>query len=237
MLPAILGAIGTGASLWSGDRDRKSAERATERTNQANLEESARNRAFQSEQSSTAYQRSVLDMKRAGLNPAVMLQGAGQAASSGSGSMAVMQSGADQILSSGLERARTIKEGVGNAMGRMRDVAELKIAAASKKLLDAQTFSAMQHTDNQYKEGRLLDIDLLLRTAEAPTQLRKFAAEGSIPGLGYVDAFADRAGRVLGPVSNLGAGMLIRGGLRKADAGFKDDTRGRRSREAFPGAR
>ena len=59
-------------------------------TNQMNIEEAARNRQFQEQMSSTAYQRSYQDMQKAGLNP-MMMFGSGAAASSPSGSQASLQ--------------------------------------------------------------------------------------------------------------------------------------------------
>lgn len=84
-LLAALGLAGTltsvGVSAYQSKKDRE-----------FNSAEAEKQRSFEEEMSSTAYQRSVADMKEAGLNPAMMYANGGQGASTPTGSSAVSHS-------------------------------------------------------------------------------------------------------------------------------------------------
>lgn len=218
---AAADAVGTVAGLatnWNSARD---SLRATDAANVANRELMQESHRFQDRQSSTAYQRSVEDMRKAGLNPAVMLQGAGGAASSSAGGAATMQSGAEAILSSGMERSRNVKDAVGKGIGAARAAADLAIAHATEKLVKQQTATAnsqqflnAQETDEVAQRGTRLYLENELLKSELPTALRQAEAERNIPGLGYVDAFGKRVEKFAGPASSLGGAAIIRSGMK-----------------------
>lgn len=91
MWPVIGGAIAGLGSLVSGWFSSDTSAQNTQaniamqqQTNQMNIAENQKNRDFQQQMSSTAYQRASTDMQAAGLNPAMMF-GSGSAASTPSG--------------------------------------------------------------------------------------------------------------------------------------------------------
>lgn len=91
MWPVLGGLISGGASLLGGMFSSDTAAKNTQaniamqkETNQMSIAENQKNRDFQQQMSSTAYQRASTDMQAAGLNP-MMMFGSGSAASSPSG--------------------------------------------------------------------------------------------------------------------------------------------------------
>ncbi|ALS03703.1 VP2 [Gokushovirus WZ-2015a] len=79
---AALASAGIGA--LSARRAGNKASEAQEDANQMNLDEAARNRGFQEEMSNTSYQRSIEDMKAAGINPMLSSKVGGASTPTGS---------------------------------------------------------------------------------------------------------------------------------------------------------
>lgn len=107
--------------------------------NSANAEQAQLNRDFQEEMSSTAYQRSMADMRAAGLNPILAYQKGG--ASTPGGSMATMQ----DVIGPAVDRAMT---GVSTAMQYKRNEAEIEKINADTEVAKAQAANVQAQTDN-----------------------------------------------------------------------------------------
>lgn len=145
MWPALLG---VGSSILSGlgsyfGQSSANAANAKEaaRTREFNAAEAEKNRAFQADQSATAYQRKVKDLLAAGLNPALAYEGGGAQAMSGSaasGTPARFESAAGAGVSSA-QRAVDLKSVVEQrAQQRAQSAAQVSETLARTKLTNAQ---------------------------------------------------------------------------------------------------
>lgn len=121
MWPAAIGAIAGGALNMFSQNSANNANRqianSTNAMNQANAREQMR---FQERMSSTAYQRSMSDMKKAGLNPMLAFSQGGAstpAGAAGSAQMAHMDS---------VRAGDALSEGVSSAMEQRRLKKEIK---------------------------------------------------------------------------------------------------------------
>ena len=164
--------------------------------NEANAKEAARNRAFQAEQSATAYQRSTEDLRRAGLNP---ILAAGSPASTPSGSTAHFEDAMSKGVNSAIEIRRLKKE-----MDAVQSQSDLNKATAGAQ--EAQKISALataKNTETQNKKAQL-ETKLLQSQEGAIIQESKARAAKAAydEKLAPLDAVTSRLNTASGIVNN-----------------------------------
>lgn len=141
--------ISGGASLLGGMQ-----------TNSANADMARQQMAFQAQQTGSAYQRAVADMKKAGLNPMLAYSQGG--ASSGSGATAQMQNALDLGVSSARQSA-SVRSSIST------QAAQRDLTAAQIKQTAAQTETAKTAADLNRANAvkAMADADLSQTNAKA----------------------------------------------------------------------
>lgn len=156
----ISGAMGLFGSVKSADTSAQNTQAniAMQReTNMLNVQEAQKNRDFQEQMSSTAYQRSSQDMQAAGLNPAMMF-GSGSAASTPGGAVATNVAPRSEKRSPWEGLGRAAEQAVSTAINikqqeKMTD--EIANLFTQRKQMEASTNLTRQQELTEWERTRL----------------------------------------------------------------------------------
>lgn len=141
--------------------------------------------AFQREMSNTAYQRSVADMQKAGLNPAMMYTGSGGASSSPVGSNVQKSDFGD-----------TFSKSVNSALASRRLNAELESIKVNNERTRADTALTLANTQNAIIERQ----GLVLRNAATAQDVRS-RIYGNVKEAREADFYDSTLGEVFSKIS------------------------------------
>ena len=173
-----MAAIATGGLAFLGGQQ----------TNAANADQARKNRAFQADQSATAYQRATEDLRKAGLNP---ILAAGAQASTPTGSMAHMEDALSKGLTTAIETRRLKKE-----MDAVQSQADLNKATEGAQKAQAQ--AAINSSKKMQAETQIINSQQKASAAEARAREKKAAYDEKLAPL---DAINSRLNMGLGTVN------------------------------------
>lgn len=218
---AIASVIGSGLSFWGNERTNAANKEMQDAANSSNwaiaqsvnkfnAEEAQKNRDYQTMMSNSAYQRSMADMKAAGLNPMLAFSQGG--ASSPSGATATGTTGAAQQAT---RFENSIEKGVSSAKDALRLSREMKAADAQIGLNEAATDTQKTQAQLNSNSAKAAEANAAKANADAAimkAQLPAIKAQArnektradmeSNPAIQATDAVIDRVGKAAGIIRN-----------------------------------
>ncbi|QCQ84865.1 DNA pilot protein [Blackfly microvirus SF02] len=154
--------IGAGASLLGGILGSSGQQSANQQSMQFNAQQADLNRQWQERMSNTAYQRSMADMKAAGLNPILAYSQGGASTPSGGQASAKLENTMEHlgkgVTSAGGMAARNVELNQVKA-NTAQSVTTADLNTANKTLADANTIKTNQETVTSAAEARRKDAE------------------------------------------------------------------------------
>lgn len=177
------------------------------KTNKQNQAMAREQMDFQERMSSTAHQRQVEDLRKAGLNPVLS---ANSGASSPVGASSTSQSATVSDLGQAYNSARTAKTGrlqqeqqnQAIQSGIAKTNSDIDVNNTSKKLIEAQTTSAAAQALATAEQTKRTSLENKALGAELPSRLNEAKFRSENPELYRINQVSESAGKVLDGLSS-----------------------------------